>query len=43
MDPEGYLVDSEGYYLLDTKGEMIKLTNSQLTKLLKDVGVFCKK
>jgi flagellar basal body rod protein FlgG len=42
VDPEGYLVDSEGYYLLDTKGEMIKLTNSQLTKL-KDVGVFCKK
>lgn len=42
MDPEGYLVDPEGYYLLDAKGEIVKLTSSQLAKL-KDVGVLSKK
>lgn len=30
IDPNGYLVDSEGYYLLNSKGEVIQLSQCQL-------------
>ena len=33
IDPDGYLVDSEGYYIVDSKKETIKLTVSQINRL----------
>lgn len=33
IDPDGYLVDSEGYYIVDSKNKTINLTASQIKKL----------